>query len=478
MSKFFGKPLDIKIELIDPPPLLKYSPKNPTVKGIVKIDFNEEVKKISHICCGLQGKAQMTYYASDLSFVGLQTTVVNRRLIQQNVDFFNLNTLIPLDCEGCNMKHTPQIENGLTVFTFNAGDHIEYKFNFKFLLDFHLPSSTKSYGSMDGDVKVSYEVYADIHKLSKFLSKPRSYMHTVQPVIFQSGLDPRIPKTIQTLSYKKTVMFKNKLKRFYFDKDKNALIPSSMSKSHSKTKFIRKLWDNNYKNENYSLNTKTIPLTVNFQVESSFDLDQPFSSQISLKFLSDLSSMDITSNQTTDFVLNGQSTGLGLINIESLRVETRNFITLQHQQFMMRENTVDPIVKFHFKDLILDIKDFDYNKQNNVFEKEVDIELLAEAADQEINKSLMELLGENTIMCAGHMEGWLQSQVELNFIWKITDGTGSHSKRVSFQTTSTPDFLLGMSTVAQSGFGLLSEDALPPPTYEMSKSDIAVGSQL
>lgn len=475
MSKFFSKSLDIKVDIIDPPPSLKYSPANPVVEGTIKIQFNESVKKISHICCGIQGKAQMTYYATNLSLVGLQTTMVNRRLILQNIDFFNVSMAVPLDCENGNEGRVTMMENKGAVYNYNAGESLECKFNFKFPLDAFLPSSTKSYGTIDAEVGISYELYVDVYKIGKFLNKAKSFQSYSQTILFQSGIDPRIAKNIQTLKYMKDELFKNKLKKFYFDEEKNALIPNSMSKSHSKTKFIRQLWDNNYKTENYTMNTKTIPITLKFQVESFFDLEKSFSSQISLTLLSNLKSADIFSNQTTDFVLNGQSTGLGVIKIESLRVESRNFITLQHHQFLMKENSVEPILKIQFKDLLFDIKDFEYNKGKEVYEKEVDIGTLVEAADYDLNQSLVELLGDRTVMCTGVMEGWLQNMVQLTFIWKISDSNGSNSKRIEFLTTSTPDFLLGMSNFGPpNSYSSLPNIGLPPPTYEMSKSDVPI----
>ncbi|TID28121.1 hypothetical protein CANINC_002658, partial [Pichia inconspicua] len=462
------------IKINDPPPYYKYSPANPVVESMIRIDFNEPIKKISYICCGIQGKAQLTYYATDLSFVGLQTTMVNRRLIQQNIDFFNLSTGISLEC---NELNPPIRENGNPTYNFDAGEHLESGFKFRFPLDRFLPSSTKSYGNIDAEVRITYEIYVDVYKVSKFLNKTKSCQYNSRGILFQSGADPRIPKNIQTLKYVKKELFKNKLKKFYFDKDKSALIPNSMSKSHSKTKFIRKLWDDNYKTENYSMNTKTIPLSVNFEVESPLDLEKPFSSQLSLHLSSDLKSVEINSNQTTDFVFNGQSTGLGVIRIDSLKIESRNFITLQHYQFLMKENTIEPVLKIQFKDLLFDIKDFNYNKMTDLFEKEIDIGTLVEAADHDLNKSLVELLGESTIMCAGNMEGWLQNVVQLTFIWKISDGNGSNSKRIEFQTTSTPDFLLGMSQCDPDpkSYSCLSNVALPPPTYEMSKADASLG---
>ncbi|TID28122.1 hypothetical protein CANINC_002659 [Pichia inconspicua] len=471
MSRFFAKSIDIDIKIDDPPPYNKYSPANSVVKGMVKIDFQEPTKKISYISCGIQGKALMTYYATDYRVVGLKTTRTKRRIVQQNIDFFNMNVGIPLNV---NEEIASTREDGEPIFNFNAGDHLESGFRFKFPLNQCLPSSTKSYGSIDAEVKITYELYVEVFKVSKFFSRTRSYQYDSQRILFQSGADPRISKNLQTLQYLKNELFKDKLKKFYFDKDNNALIPNSMSKSHSKTKFIRKLWDDNYKTENYSMNTKTIPLSVNFEVESPLDLEKPFSSQLSLHLSSDLKSVEINSNQTTDFVFNGQSTGLGLIKIESLKIETRNSMTLQHHHFVMREDFIEPIIKIQFEGLSFDIKDFDYNKVANLFEKEIDIESLVEAADHDLNLSLIDLIGKGTIMCTGTMESWLQNVVQLTFVWKISDGNGSNSKRVEFQTTSTPDFLLGMSQRDPQPYSTLSNVALPPPTYEMSKEDASV----
>jgi hypothetical protein len=467
MSKWFSKSTEFNIQLTDPPLYNKYSPVNPNVNGIVTIKFLEQLKKVSNIKCGLVGYADIMYYASDLQYGGFQTTGIRRTLITQRIEFFNTYDDLPLECENYNNSNFKNDErrNG-NAYLFNEDEKLECQFNFEFPNIVFLPSSCKNFGNLDAAITINYEIYVDIYKYGKILTtKTKKYSSYKFPIFYQAGMDPIIAKHVTTLNYKKSEIFKDKVKKFYFDENTKALIPSSLNRSHSKTKFIRQLWNNNYKPEFYNTITKTLPITLDFSVRSSFDMNEPFSSQIALSLLSDLKEIGIQSNQTKDFVFNGQSTNLGFIQIESLTVETVNKINLQCHQYLMCEYTKDIILKINFKGLTFDIKDFEFSKLDDAYKNEVPIDTLCKCADVDINQSLMDILEDKTIMSAGFVPDWFENDVKLIFTWKLSDGI-SQKLKMEFSTSATPDFLLGISNIEDD-----DKDFIPPPTYEMSKDD-------
>lgn len=474
MSKWFTKPVDYEVKISNPPINGKYTPVHPIVSGTLLIEFQETVKNICNIKCGLTGSADILFYATKIEYGGFQTTAINRQLITQNVDFFDVYDDLPLDYGDGNAgaKTAGSTKEGMCSFA--EGEKIKYNFEFEFPDDVYLPSSCANFGNIDGDISFSYELYVEIYKYGKILTtRSKKYSSFRMPVTFQSGMDPLLPKSITNLNYIQSHTFQDKVKKFYYDEVTKALIPSSLNKNHTKTKFIRQLWNTNYKSTNYRQFTKSLPISLDFSLRSAIDLSLPFSSQISLALFSDLKSVGISSNKSKDFVFNGQSTNLGLFKVESLTVETWNKLRLQCYHYAMRETMRNEVTKIHFKDLNFDVKDFQYDKASELYKKEVPIDILAQYADIDINQSLMEMLGSKSMLCSGSLPDWFGNVVTLHFIWTISDGM-SQKKNFEFQTAATPDFLLGMPN--QEGTHIDDSDFQPPPTYENSKDDQMLNS--
>ena len=472
MSKWFNKSADININIADPPLNFKYSPIDPKVSGTISIKFMEDVSKISNIRCGLAGTADIVYYSTDIQVGGFPAGSINRQLITQSVNFFNIFIDLPLGCnDGCDDDYR-QDGSMLPSYNFTAGEKLESNFSFEFPDSLYLPGSCKNFGNIDGDISVTYEVYVDINKSSRLLSgKPRRHTLYKVPIGYQGRRDPTLDRNVTTNRYVTVHTFKDKVKKFYFDKGTNALIPTSLEKPHSKTKFIRQLWNNDYKPENYANITKTIPMQLDLSVRSMFDLAEPFGSQFALTLVSDLKSVGIDTNQGKDFVLNDQSTKLGLFNIESLLIESQHDLVVRCYQYVMREQCRDTILKINFKDLFVDVKDFTYNKENMLFKYEISNEELTKAADLDMTKSLMDLMDHRSIMCSGSIPTWFTHSVRLDFTWKLSDGS-SQKKKYQFFTNVTPDFLVGMHDGPSTDVD--DADFVPPPTYEMSNQEDAL----
>ncbi|OUT24780.1 hypothetical protein CAS74_001171 [Pichia kudriavzevii] len=470
MGNWFTNSTKIDVKLIDPPPALKYSPANPIVQGYVNIEFLETVKKVCDIKCGIVGTVRISYYANDIACGALQATAVDRKLIVQTFDFFRVYQDIPLQCGDI------QVTDGqIATNDFNKGDKVKSKFCFEFPNTLWLPSSCRQYGDIDGDITIAYAIYVDIYKLGKITGKPKVQDRFRSIITYQGGKDPCVPKGISNLKYTESELFHHKVKKFYYDEAANALIPSSITKSHSKTRFIRRLWDDNYKSETFKNITKDIPLAINFSVGSILDMNEPFSSYMQLKLISDLRSVKLESNQTTDFVFNGQSTCLGRFEIESLTVGKINHIRLQCYQHIMGVINETPLLRVKFSDLVTDIKDFSYSKEEGTYYYDVPVDKLIQCADIDLNQPLSRLLGDRTIQCSGSIQNWFSNKSTLTFIWKITDGQ-SQQKRYQIMSACELDCLSSVSQMAYYPATGAVPDAIsaPPPTYERSGNDKVV----
>lgn len=480
MSKWFSKPAECSIELLNTPLNNKYSPINRIVYTRISVKFLEDVDNIAFIRCGLEGTTNMLFYTTDLTYGALYGPT-NRRMISQDSSFFNCYVDFPLDCSCNDANNNVNGQNDSTTptestktYSFSQGEKLGGDYEFDFPNGVYLPSSYSNFGNINGEVSIFYKVFVHVYRVGGLITKkPKIYTSFTIPILYQSGQDPLANRIDQTLNYDQSMIFDNKVKKFYYDQETNALIPTSMNKNHKKTKFIRKLWNNDYKNENYNNMTKSLPLSVDFSVRSVFNLHEPFSSQFVLTLLTDLNSVGIESNQSTDFVFNGQSTNLGLFQIESLLVEAVYNSIVRCYEYVFKIHEESTLLKIKFKDLKFDVKDFQYDKFNQMYKMEIPIEELTKCSDTNLNKSLMDMLGEDTVLCNGNIADWLDGTTSLRFTWKISDGM-SQKKKIEFKTSSTPDFLIGIVSTGRSGD--LNTFSPPPPAYDNSKDDQKIES--
>lgn len=493
MNKWFSKAIEYNINLSNLPNNGKYSPIDPIVKGDISINFIDEIKKVTTIKYGLRGDANIIYYVSDIPYGNVQLSLINRQIVSQGFVFFDTFNELDLNCkeDTCskcdnfddnhddvnNNNENNNVDNnnnneeeGIKTFIFKNGDNLKANFEFEFPNTVYLPSSIKDFGNINCSINISYSLYVEIYKLGGFLStKSKKISCDSIPIFYQSGVDPLYYKNISNLKYKETNLFENKIKKFYYDDNQNALIPTSLNKSHSKTKFIRKLWNNEYKDENYKNITKSIPLTIELSTKSFIDMSLPFSTQFTISLISDLKSIGFKSNKTTDFVLNNQSTNLGVFQIESLTVESTTRSKIKCQNYIMKSFETEIILKINFKNLKLDIKDFEYDKDFGCYKIEIPAELLQDCSDVNLNESLLNLLNDKTVIPSGIIPDWFENNQSVSFTWKISDGF-SQKKKILFDTNATLDFLIDQN-INGNFSNYDSVDFVPPPTYENSKID-------
>lgn len=466
---WFSSPTKITITLLNEPENGKYSPVNPVIKGRISVSFSEETEKICAFSCGLSGVASMEYYVLDRQPGLSPARPGQRRVITDRQHFFNVYKVLSVDQDKYDEEQSSKI--GIPAFKYKAGDEYTADFELEFPDAVYLPSSLQSWNPLHAYLSISYDIYVEVFKVGGLFSKKPKICNTRRmPVLFQSGKDPHLIKTNNELFYNKQSLYENKVKKFYFDEDTKALIPTALHNNHTKSRFIRKLWNDNYKKENYNRMTKSMNLELDFSTKSTLNLSEPLSSQFHVSLTCDLKSLGMESNQSTDFVLNGQSTHLGVFQIKSLQILALCHITAQCQQYVIKDTRAETLCSIKFDNLFIDVKDFEYDKMNSVYKQDLSMDLLAEAADKDLNKNLLELMEKKSVICTGDIPNWFDSSVTVKFSWCVTDGM-EQSKTVEFFTESTPDVLLEAmhSSTSQNGFD--QDYYMPPPTYDTSQDD-------
>lgn len=427
----FGKP-SICIEL-DKDPHFKYTPATP-IKGHVQIRTNRKLKNVSAIVCGLQGKASIVDTLSNKTLTNQLKKIVKEGPFASIVQPLN--------------NYTPNDK------TIHSNLIFETDFVFEIPENCHFPSSHHCIFDKTQAIKVWYELYVEIYKIGKPGQPQELYTDCFKFVQIQGTQDPRIGKDLNFTPYTVSNVFTDKLKRFYYNSELNALIPNSMSSNHSKTKFVRKLWNDSYKPAKYSIYTKTIPLSVTFAAPTTFDISKPLYTQLQLCLACDLQSVGIESNTTKDFVFNNQTTGLGLFRIESLKITQNVQRTVKQGELSSTHNESKGIIKLHFENLVCDVKDFNYDKESNTFLYLFDSTLFTTTKDVDLTQPLTRILDEKIVVTNGEIYVVDQNDVNshtevpisyststtLQFKWKISDA-GSQSREYTFQTNCTPDFL-------------------------------------
>lgn len=423
------------ITLVDTPINQKYTQFDNIVKTDIQIDFKAR-EKICYINCGLLGSVEVSLNDKKKRYDPNKDKIVyDSKVKHDNHVFLNCETNFPLDEKFRN----PYSKSKYETFTPPVGKILKKQFKFRIPNSDYLPSSYKSIIKTEGEYTISYQVYVEIYKLKGLINKkPKLFDRFITEITYQSGSDHNtvFPKPI--LDYESTQIYKNKVKKFYFDKYLNELVPSSITRNHRKARFFMQFWNEDYRNENYHQITKSIPLKLNLQINSLFDVYLPIIEQFKTVLVADLNSVGINSNQTTDFVFNGQSTHLGVFKIVSLSIKFHYNISIKcKNRFLQDENTTD-ILDTNFNEIIFDIKDLKFYKSTKTYNKELTPEELIESSEVYLNQSIMDIMKDKTFLCTGKVTDWFDTTVNLKFIWTISDAM-SQERTFEILTSATPD---------------------------------------
>lgn len=495
MVKWFNKSAECSIQLINPPKNDKYSPLDKFVNVKVSLKILEKMEKISHISCGVSGIVNVEMMVTNLALNGLTGTGIAYELVNEPHLFFNCFDILLLNDKNNNNDNNEQINSnqsgddiddddkhnlnkiGKQTYTLFEGDELSESFEFEIPNTVYLPSSCERVDTINGNFDIDYNVFVEIYKVGGlFFRKPKLHTSFTLPIKYQAEKDLNLNINNKVLNYGISKIFRGKIKKFYYNEETNSLIPNSMNKNHNKTKFLRQIWNDNYKDKNYNNLTKSIPLKVKFSINSLIDLQIPLFNQLNICLLSNLKSIGIKSNQSNDFVFNDQSTNLGLFQINSLTIEIKYKTDVNCKKYVLRLNQNEPILKITFSKFFVDIKDFKYNRIDGNYIKNIDIETLIEHSNLDLTKNFSDLLGDKTIITSGTIPNWFNNTATFKFTLEISDGISQY-ENYEFVTSSTPDILLEDRNLNTNNSSIPVNNSAnhrqfpPPPTYENSKLD-------
>ncbi|KAG0676037.1 hypothetical protein C6P40_001327 [Pichia californica] len=438
---FSSPKITCTIDLDNPPLNDKYNCIDNNVYTTVNVKFTE-TETICMIKCGLLGVFESSTHVRRRRFDPVQNrTIVDTHRIFDRREFLNNFSMFSID----ENFHDKSSKYSFDTFTIPQNQSFTKGFSFTIPNDKFLPSSCPKITNFGDEFSISYLIYIEIYTIGGLLpKKPKLSQTFTKPIYFQSSMDKILFQNSNSLqdvlNYPRIQIFDDKIKKFYYDEKSNALIPSSLTENHSKTRFIRSLWNDDYKKSNYKNITKSIPLEMNFSLNASFNIYAPLISQFNTILITDLKSIGIDSNQSKDFVYNGQSTHLGVFKIESFKISVSYKTVVKCQYRTLNFSNKKTIFETKFKDLEIDIRNFQYDKENENYKINFLPEQLINQTNGLLNKSIVNLTEYETILCTGSIEDWLKNLTSIECKWIITDGL-SQERKYKFQTSATPDIL-------------------------------------
>lgn len=441
--------MDGSIKLKNVPDCGKYNPLDPVVQSTISISVVKDTPVIS-IEYGLRGIAECTRYEpiwvdNVLTYIPLSESFT---LFDIEKDFLKENE------QTGELKHMDASGNVLL----KRGDPLTIESTLSFLdieSQICLPSSTQNFGfvtSQSANVSFKYESYVKITRFRRFLKIKKLKTYSC-PVIYQAG--PVAPKldVANGKNFTQNKLFKNKVKQFIYDESLGALVPTGMSNSHGKSRFVRQLWDSNYRRKNYDILTRSIPITLSLTSQPYVYLNEPLLQQLNSTMLFKVSSDDIFNSN--EFSFNGQSTKLGYFFIESIEI----FADFESTMFIKNKRSFQSHSKsifcFCFKDnpIEFDLKDLDHNKETHSCAFPVSCSALMESHPKG-KMSIMEIQGKDTIVTTCYSDHYFDNQTNIRFVLTISDSDQS----CCFELKTT----LSLGFMPHSNYSLVENDAPPP----------------
>lgn len=419
--------IDINLTIENAPYKLRYTPDNNKIYCTFDLNFKKSMK-ISKIEYGLCGKAIVTVYGP------------NNQVIIKPYEFLDIKNDMNIESEF-------EERNGFKIFTIPKHKKIENKSIIEIPQDRYLLSSYSRLGDgikYGGDIQIKYKVYIKIYRIGGLFKKGFKVLkYDYWDIYYQSCRDLKLNGNNKNddyniLNYNKFEIFKNKVKTFYYDSEFHALIPTSITKNHNKIRFFLKLLDKNYQDENFKLFTKSIPIEINLSLPSIINIKNPIINQFNINLIFDLKKWDINYNQSTDFVFNGRSTHLGIFKIESLTIKLKYNLKAKCYLQNFRYQNSHVILDTKFDKFLIDLKDFEYDKELGRCKIDIRNENLMELSLIDLRQSIMDIMGDENIIFSGRLDDWFENDVSIEFKLVISDGL-SMAKEFNFETTSTPD---------------------------------------
>lgn len=455
--------VDYEITYSNPPNFKKYSPMHNRVSGTLRMIFNQPADYIQFLDYSIVTTVQICYFE-----IIERMGVKSKNRIQKESVIYVKNKRMNLDDVLPN-KFNSRDNNLCLSFFIDFNDNVNSIGNF-------LPSSCLNYGNMETAlVSVIHEVRVNVVQFRNGIEY--IYDRCVIPLFYQAGIDDRLryENNKNVLTTSDSQLFDKKEREYYFSEETGKL--TSIAKKNSL--FFRKRENSN----RYDLFTKSIPLSVSMKSNEIIDITKPFINQFTLTLSSDLKTQMMYNNQTNDFQFNNKSTKLGLFKIKSLQLEQKNQILIDGK---INDTVYTPLLNIQFNEFYLDIKDFMYDKSNDIYKLNISSNDLLKHSKLNLKYSLFDLMGSKVVMTNG-ITNIFENKTTVSFNWTISDGINDGNMRIyHLETNSTfdlPDMYHNYNPKSRDSLQEISEKKAmekefeyssqsfppPPPSYEESE---------
>lgn len=441
-----------------------YTPRDRRITGILTLSSSSETKDIQSITYGIKSQIQLLphydshgnitnpvvynyHYHMNSGYIFLNRKTKAYLHENPNIkEIFIVNDTIMNDV----IENEKLIKKADSQWTFPVNETIVRNFDLEFPTadEWFLPSSCysgfKSSTLYHYTVQIKYYVYVRVNRRSTILKKNKCD-EFVYDIDYQSGV--QFPSQLRFLPYRENRVFKSKMSKPGLDKDTASYDAGDIASTSYKPKFLRR-----FLNRKEGVN---IPFTIDFNVQNLISIYQPLPEQFGLKFEFDFNEV----NFPLDFGTEKSSSGLGLFQIDSLKVKVKysNSVAIVGSNARYDQSS-QKILEFDFKDLIYDMKNAVYNAET----KTGTLTIPPEAFMSQLNLHLpLEKITNLPIVTTCDVFDVVQNFTTLEFNWVISDT--DNKLKFSFKTDSTIS-------------AELDSDSAPPyadpiPTYDDVKAE-------
>ncbi|VEU24390.1 DEKNAAC105642 [Brettanomyces naardenensis] len=360
---FSRSDIDVKF-CYDVPPYRCFGPFCPVISGTIELKLLKDIKKVVNVRVGLRGTVLASYVSVVKvgEFGSNRNSRTERNTLRESIILFD-------DERDFAMEDDPSMAS--IGGNLKAGTFVRDRFGFQFpVSSVYLPSSCTNIGILDdnqGTVNVSYELYLSLSHMDTFL-RNLSTVTWQETIPYQGSCKYQIPEPVSFKTYNISNVFRKKVKDFVYDKELKILVPSSMQKAHRHTRLVRSVFDGRYRRDAYSQSAKDVEISCIFSVASGIDVLEPLYRSLRLKL-----QVKLDSGLEPDFCFNGQSTGLGRFELEEISMIEHYDVRMTVQGHSYVAHGQIPLLLFRYtpSQVEFDIKDFTYNKVQDVWEYDI-----------------------------------------------------------------------------------------------------------
>lgn len=417
-----------------------YNPRNRSITGTLSLSASKNVNNIKSIKYGIKSEVQLLPQQDSHGNVGnpivfqyyyykrggLSLGRRRQRFVLPEVE--NIIITEGTIFNGGSVPSAKLIKSSDNDWVFPKNESVLQNVQIEFppADEWFLPSSIGQYdkiGALDHfTFRIEYFVYVTVTRLGSIFKQEKTdeFLH---PISYQAGKQFKGPLSL--LQYEAAKKFSSKTaKPEFIDEETGTMVADDIQSSSRKPRFVRRF-----------LNRKegrTIPFTMDFQLQSELTMFDPLPDQFNLKFKFDFSRVDFSK----DFGSEKRTNGLGFFKIESLQVKVVYTTALSFadgSKTFSHTESGQKILDYKFSGLVFDMKNCKYDKETQTGTLDIPKESFYQT---DMKVPLIESL-KYTILTSCYGFDIIKNFCTLDFLWVVSDT--DNKLRFLFETMATLD---------------------------------------